>query len=122
VNVINYDKFTSVENAHIRVCLGNSDVILDGISNSEGICDFDSNIKDQFLTILVDKQGFFNSQRTFIRDFNESEKKPREVNVILVRESFILKENCIMIITYSNLIEENFEPQFQYSDASKKLK
>ena len=115
VCVMNYTNMASIENALIKLKFGNEEETIEGISNAQGFYAFETPMKEDFITVYVDKPGFLPGQRTYIRDAG----KGKEINVILVKESMMTKENCIVMVTYSNLVEDNFEPVYLYSKNSK---
>ncbi len=117
VLVSSHDKFTPIENASVKICIANSENAMNSISNSKGWCLFEGGIKEEYITIYVEKAGYFPAQRTCVA--NGTNGEPKEVVVLLVKENYVQKENCIMMITYSNLLDDNFEPVYLFSDASK---
>jgi len=40
----------------------------------------------------------------------------KSIMIVLVREELIIQEKMMLFITYSNIISDNFEPVFLYSD------
>jgi hypothetical protein len=128
VIVYNYEDYHAIENAFIKLNINGDDVNYEGISNSSGYFIFDSkNIKEEFMSIYVSKPGYFPAQRTYVRskgsedEVEETKSKDglndkKEVVVILVKESYVNRNNCIVMTTYSNLPGENFEPFYLYSD------
>jgi len=87
--------------------LSNSDIITEGLTDSNGVFLFETSKKDEYLTIVANKQGFF------IGDVQ------KDIVVILVRENLVMMEKSILFITYSNSFADNFEPLFLYSDKCK---
>ncbi len=120
--------------------LSNSDIITEGLTDSSGVFLFETSKKDEYLTIVANKQGFFIGQRTFVKDQSIknntqiSEKNEQTVSaekassldsqsdvqkdivIVLVRENLVMMEKSILFITYSNSFADNFEPLFLYSD------
>lgn len=125
VSVLNHSNMSPIENALIKLKYANEEDCYEGISNPTGFFSFNTPMKEDFVTIFVDKPGFLPAQRTYIRDVagsgneQESEVMTREIVVLLVKETLVTKENSIIMITYSNLNEENFEPVYLYSSNSK---
>jgi hypothetical protein len=79
---------------------------------------------DDFITILANKGGFLTSQRTFVRDKNNScenmlhNNGVKMVCFVLVRDSFIIDDKSILLVTYSNLPGENLEQMVLKTDKS----
>jgi len=111
--------------------LPNSDNISEGLTDSNGVYVFETSKKDEFLTVVANKQGFFVGQRTFVKDLstnkntlphnnNTSEQQEPEVQkdliIVLVRETLVTVERSLILITYSNAFADNFDPLFMYSD------
>jgi hypothetical protein len=91
------------------------------------------------------KEGYFPVQRTFIKEFPDckvnvnkdetSEKKiiekawkvqnsseiERDVIILLVKESYIIDRRLILMVTYTNFFEENFQYALQTSSNGKIL-
>jgi predicted RNA binding protein with dsRBD fold (UPF0201 family) len=127
VSVLNYSNMSPIENALIKLKYANEEDCYEGISNQTGFFNFNTPMKEDYVTVFVDKPGFLPAQRTYIRDIagsggtdQENEVMTREIVVLLVKETLVTKENSIIMITYSNLNEENFEPVYLYSPNSKK--
>ena len=84
------------------------------------------------MNVLVNKDGFFSVQRSYVREIdiqnsrNTTNNKNstsgekfttddsgtiiREMYVYLVREGFVLENNLMLFFTYSNFYQENFIP------------
>jgi DNA uptake protein ComE-like DNA-binding protein len=124
VSILNYTNMTPIENALIKLKFANDEECIEGISNSSGYFAFATPMKEDFVSIFVNKPGFLPGQRTYIRDVagggeQEAEAITREIIVLLVKESIVAKDNCMVMITYSNLTDDNFEPVYLYSRNSK---
>jgi len=87
---------------------------------------------EEFMNVLVNKDGFFSVQRSYVREIdiqssrNNSDNKNsttgekfttddsgtiiRELYVYLVREGFVVENNLMLFFTYSNFYQENFIP------------
>ncbi len=123
VTVLNYENFSAVENALIKLSFGNDHDILEGVSSSEGNYIFSANMNEDFVSVFVEKPGYLPGQRTYIRDVagnSGEEVVTKNIIVVLVKENYVLKDNSVVMVTYCNLLEENFEPVFLYSKNSKK--
>jgi hypothetical protein len=80
------------------------------------------------MNVMVNKDGFFSVQRTYVREIdilnnkinndNSSDDKNegdsgtiiREMYIYLVREGFVLENNLMLFFTYSNFYNDNFIP------------
>lgn len=114
-------------------------MISEGLTDNTGIFVFETSKKDEFLTVVASKQGFFVGQRTFVKDLSNHKSSPQNTDkndpnsiekisnenpadvqkdliIVLVRESLIADDKSILFITYSNSFTDNFEPLFLYSD------
>ena len=113
---------------------------MEGLTDGNGIFVFETSKKDEFLTVVANKQGFFVGQRTFVKDLanskvstiptdkneqtgaeknlivNEISDVQKDLIIVLVRQSLIMDDKSILFITYSNSFSDNFEPLFLYSD------
>jgi hypothetical protein len=82
---------------------------------------------EEFMNILVNKDGYFSVQRSYVREIDiqnnnknstNDEKNPSDENgniirdlfVYLVREGFVIENNVMLFFTYSNFYQENFSP------------
>ena len=121
--------------------LPNSDNVSEGLTDNTGVFVFETSKKDDYLTIVAVKHGFFVGQRNFVKDNSNvkgntqltdkneqtgSGEKPsnadnpsemqKDIVIVLVRETLVTVEKSILFITYSNCFNDNFEPLFLYSD------
>ena len=108
-----------------------SDNISQGLSDKNGVYQLLASQNEDFLSISVNKEGFFPTQRTYVREiFNsnvtstgnkdtqkmektwktESETINRTLYVYLVREAFVVENSLMIFFTYSNTFEQNFLP------------
>jgi hypothetical protein len=93
----------------------------EGISNKDGIYYHESSINDDYITIFACKPGYFPVQRTYIRERDEDNTEiSKEIVVVMIKESFVAENNCIIMINYCNLLNENLEQCYQFSEKSKK--
>ena len=111
------------------------------MTDSNGVFVFETLKKDEYITVVANKQAFFVGQRTLVKDISNSksslqltdktEQSPsvdkanindnqneiqKDLVIVLVRESLVMMEKSILFITYSNSYADNFEPLFLYSD------
>ena len=124
--VYNYEKFQEeanvpIHNVDVAIYQSANEVLEESITNDKGEVNYLVNKGEDFLTVVVSKLGYYPVQRVFIRNKEApiNEKGEYEENLIffLVKESFILNNNCILCVTYSNLYDINFDPNsIQISD------
>ena len=124
--VYNYEKFQEesnvpIHNVDVVIYQSANEVLEESITNDKGEVNYLVNKGEDFLTVVVSKLGYYPVQRIFIRNKEApiNEKGEYEENLIffLVKESFILNNNCILCVTYSNLYDINFDPNsIQISD------
>ena len=126
IYVYNYEKFQEeanvpIHNVDVVIYQSANEVLEESITNDKGEVNYLVNKGEDFLTVVVSKLGYYPVQRIFIRNKEApiNEKGEYEENLIffLVKESFILNNNCILCVTYSNLNDINFDPNsIQISD------
>ena len=126
IYVYNYEKFQEeanvpIHNVDVVIYQSANEVLEESITNDKGEVNYLVNKGEDFLTVVVSKLGYYPVQRIFIRNKEApiNEKGEYEENLIffLVKESFILNNNCILCVTYSNLYDVNFDPNsIQISD------
>ena len=124
--VYNYEKFQEesyvpIHNADITIYQNSNEILEESITNSKGEVNYIVNKGEDFLTVVVSKLGYYPVQRVFIRNkeaqVNESGEYEENLTFFLVKESFILENNCILCVTYSSLVDVNFDPNaIQISD------
>lgn len=124
ITVFNYEKYQSdeyepVTNCFIKIFKQGKECRMEGITNADG--QFEANVnKEDILTAVCSKPGYLPCQRTVIRNkLEERTSDCQEIVMMLVKESFIQKNDCTVIMTYSNSFSENFKPLLQFSDKSK---
>ena len=72
---------------------------------------------EDFLTIVINKLNYRQTQRTFIRSkSNEVNESGEHLYFLLVREDYTFKNSCMILLTYGNMIGDNFDRNFQISD------
>ena len=124
--VYNYEKFQEesyvpIHNADITIYQNSNEILEESITNNKGEVNYIVNKGEDFLTVVVSKLGYYPVQRVFIRNkeaqVNESGEYEENLTFFLVKESFILENNCILCVTYSSLVDVNFDPNaIQISD------
>jgi hypothetical protein len=117
IKVFNFEKITKsihspVQNADVVIYQNSNEILEQGITDEKGSLEYIVDKGEDFLTIVINKMGFFPIQRTFIRDksmiINEEDQYYEEMSFFLVKKSFIYNERCMLFTIYSNIKKENF--------------
>ena len=118
IKVFNFEKLITnsnhspVQNADVVIYQNANEILEQGITNNKGELEYIVDKGEDFLTIVINKMGFFPIQRTFIRDknmvINEEDQYYEEMSFFLVKKSFIYNENCMLFTIYSNIKKNNF--------------
>ena len=126
ISVFNYEKFQEelyvpIQNVDVVVYQNSNEILEETITDSKGEVSYKVNKGEDFLTVVVNKLGYYPVQRIFIRNkdapVNENGEYEEKLIFFLVKENFILENNCILCVTYSSLCEVNFDPNaIQISD------
>ena len=112
--VINYEDFHSpVNNADIVIYKNSNEIVEESISDKKGEFNFLVDKGIDFLTIVVSKMDYFPVQRLFIRN-SEAKiniKGEYEANMVfyLVRKKYVISNDLVLIMTYCNLLGNNFD-------------
>ena len=117
IKVFNFEKITQnsyspVQNADV-VLYHENEILEQGITNQDGELEYIVDKGEDFLTVVINKMGYFPIQRTFIRDKNmlineEEDQYYEEMSFFLVKKSFIYEKNRVLFSVYSNLKKINF--------------
>jgi len=103
---------------------------VEGLTDKNGEFHIETINNDDFVTILANKNGYLAGQRTYVRE-NEmgdsskgsiKENRVKIITIVLIRESLIYIEKSIIMLTYSNLLGDNFSSIVLSSENSKILK
>ncbi len=117
IKVFNYEKLmqnihSPVQNADVVIYQNANEILEQGITNDKGELEYIVDKGEDFLTIVINKMGFFPIQRTFIRDknmiINEEDQYYDEMSFFLVKKNFIYNTRCMLFTTYSNIKKNNF--------------
>ena len=117
--VYNYEKFQEesyipIHNVDVMIYQNSNEILEESITNNKGEVNYIVNKGEDFLTVVVSKLGYYPVQRVFIRnkDASVNENGEYEENLIffLVKESFIIENNCMLCVTYSSFSDVNFDP------------
>ena len=127
--VYNYEKFQEeiyepIKNVNISIYKNTNKILEESITNNKGEFNYKVNKGEDLLTIATKKLGYYPAQRIFIRNknakINEKDEYEDKLVFLLVKENFIIKNNCILCVTYCILSEINFDPNsIQISDEIK---
>ncbi len=110
-----------VRNAEVQI-LKNPDILLiEGITNRNGLMKYEIGKDDNSLSIVVNKFGYFPSQRYFTRNEDieiENGKYIVNMSIILIRQNLLSKSNKVLFISYANTHKKLFT--FEYSNIDEK--
>jgi len=117
IKVFNFEKLiqeahSPIQNADVVIYQNSHEILEQGITDNKGELEYIVDKGEDFLTIVINKMGYFPIQRTFIRDknmfINEQDQYFEEMTFFLVKKSFIYNEKCMLFVTYSNIKKDNF--------------
>ena len=118
IKVYNYEKLimqglhSKIQNADVVIYQNANEILEQGITDNNGELEYIVNKEEDFLTIVINKVGYFPIQRTFIRDknmiVNECDQYYEGMSFFLVKKNFVYNTKCILILTYSNIKKNNF--------------
>ena len=124
--VYHYEKFQEelyipIHNVDVIIYQNSNEVLEESITNNNGEVNYLVSKGEDFLTVVVSKLGYYPVQRIFIRNkeasVNENGEYEENLIFFLVKESFIIENNCILCVTYSSFSDINFDPNgIQISD------
>ena len=124
--VYNYEKFQEelyipIHNVDVVIYQNSNEVLEESITDNKGEVNYIVNKGEDFLTVVVSKLGYYPVQRIFIRNkeasVNENGEYEENLIFFLVKENFIIENNCILCVTYSSFPDINFDPNgIQISD------
>ena len=124
IKVFNFEKllqgkYSQIQNADVVIYQNANDILEQGITNNKGELEYIVDKEEDFLTIVINKKGYFPIQRTFIRDknmiVNECDQYYEEMSFFLVRQKFIYDYKSILVTTYSNIRKNNFTEAYELS-------
>ena len=119
IKVFNFEKImqdvhSPIQNADVVIYLNSNEILEQSITDNKGEIEYIVDKGEDFLTIVVNKKGYFPIQRTFIRDknmlINDQDQYYEEMSFFLVKKSFIYNEKCMLFVVYSNIKKKNFLP------------
>ena len=117
IKVFNFEKITKeiyfpVQNADV-VIYHENEILEQGITDQKGELEYQVEKGEDFLTVVINKMGYFPIQRTFIRDKNmiineQDDQYYEEMSFFLVKKSFVYDKNGVLFTIYSNIKRNNF--------------
>lgn len=125
IHVFNFEKFVDgdvegIKNCEVTIYKNSREILYEGITNKKGEMTYVVTKNEDFLTIVINKLNYRQTQRTFIRlKSNEVTENGEHLYFLLVKEDYALKNSCMILLTYGNLFEKNFDRDFQINDKSK---
>ena len=117
IKAYNYEKLgenkhSPVQNADVVIYQNAREILEQGITDSKGEIEYIVDKGEDFLTIVINKMGYFPIQRTFIRDksmvINNEDQYYEEMSFFMVKKSFIYNTKCMLFTIYSNIKKQNF--------------
>ena len=120
IKVFNFEKITKeiyfpVQNADVVVYHEN-EILEQGITDQKGELEYIVEKGEDFLTVVINKMGYYPIQRTFIRDKNmpineQDNQYYDEMSFFLVKKSFVYEKNCVLFSIFSNIKRNNFSTE-----------
>ena len=127
--VYNYEKFQEesyipINNVDVIIYQNSNEILEESITDKKGEVSYIVDKGQDFLTVVVNKLGYYPVQRVYIKNkdapVNENGEYDENLIFFLVKENFILENNCMLCITYCSLCDVNFDPNgIQISDKIK---
>ena len=122
IHVFNFEKYVDgalegIKNCEVTIYKNSREILCEGITNKKGEMTYIVTKNEDFLTIVINKLNYRQTQRTFIRSkSNEVNESGEHLYFILVREDYTFKNSCMILLTYGNMMGDNFDRIFQISD------
>ena len=112
IEVYNYENILNpIQNADITIYKNSSEIIDESITNKKGSYDYLVDKGLDFLTIVIEKMGYFPAQRIFVRKskakINNKGEYEEKLIFYLVKKNYVSNNNLILIMTYGNLLGNN---------------
>ena len=117
IKAYNYEKLeegknSPVKNADVVIYQNAREILEQGITDSNGEIEYIVDKGEDFLTVVINKMGYFPIQRTFIRDknmvINDEDQYYEEMSFFMVKKSYIYNTKCMLFTIYSNIKKQNF--------------
>ena len=106
-----------VRNAEVKIFKNPDILLIEGITNRNGLMKYEIGKDDNSLSIVVNKFGYFPAQRYFTRNEDieiENGKYIVNMTIILIKQSLLTKSKKVLFISYANTNKKLFS--FQYSN------
>ena len=113
--VYDYEDFvTPVNNADITIYQNSEEILNESITNKNGEYNYLVDKGKDMLTISIEKMGYFPVQRIFMRNrkakINEKGEYEENITFFLVNKDYVTKNNLVLLLTYCNSLDNNFDP------------
>jgi hypothetical protein len=115
VSVYNFEKFVPISTCFLKLSYLDSTHCLEGVTDKIGKFVFSKVKVEEGISILAEKDGFFSTVRIVMGDLNNKDHISKEIIFILVSKNYVLQNNNIVMVSYSNLPGDNFTCLFNYS-------
>ena len=114
IEVLNFENLKEpIKNAEITIYKNSNEIIEECITNKKGEYNYIVDKELDFLTIVIEKMEYFPTQRVFKRkpDTKKNSKGEYEekMTFLLIKKNYVINNQLMIIITYSNLYEDNFD-------------
>ena len=112
--VYNYENMKQpIHNADITIYKNSMEIIDESITNKSGEYNYLVDKGLNFLTISINKLGYFPVQRIFTRNsdtkINSKGEYEDQMIFFLVKYNYVIDNNLVLIMTYSCLRDNNFD-------------
>ena len=121
IKAYNYEKLAEgkhspIQNADVVIYQNAREILEQGITDTKGEIEYIVDKGEDFLTIVINKMGYFPIQRTFIRDknmvINDEDQYYEEMSFFMVKKSYIYNTKCMLFTIYSNIKKSNFSVDY----------
>ena len=124
IQVYNYENNNPIQNADITIYKNSSEILEESITNKNGTYNYLVDKGLDFLTIVIEKMDYFPVQRIFVRKsegkINNKGEYEEKMIFYLVKKNYVRNNNLILIMTYGNILGNNFGiNNIQISDKTK---
>ena len=114
IEVLNFENLKEpIKNAEITIYKNSNEIIEECITNKKGECNYIVDKELDFFTFFIEKMDYFPTQRVFKRkpDTKKNSKGEYEekMTFLLIKKNYVINNNLMVIVTYSNLYEDNFD-------------
>ena len=122
IHVSNFEGFIEgnyepVRNCEVTIYKNSREIICEGITDKKGEMKYEVSKDDDFLSIIVTKLNYRQTQRVFIRNkSNEVNENGEHLYFLMIREDYAAQNECMVLLTYGNLLGDNFDRNFQIAE------